>query len=263
MVLMLWDYKNGKEKKFISISKKINFHDQVAKVRDYSLDHPWAVIGDFNAILGAHERSGGGPPIHSSCTDFQAAPSCISMLSLSKLGNVGPRPFRFQSMWLLNKDFKSFVQSIWDEEVSGSPFHRVIAKLKKVKHALRGWNRDVFGDIHDKIILAKEKLLSVQNMIGTEGFTEERLAEECRVKWLRDGDRNSKFFHSLLRVRKSQRPLSSLSIQGINISDEATIRSHIVDYYRSLFSADESLSTDFSRLDGIIPSSGSWMKTPI
>ncbi|KAF3455104.1 hypothetical protein FNV43_RR05552 [Rhamnella rubrinervis] len=169
-------------------------------------------------VGGAHERSGGGPPIHSSCTDFQAAveaagllpidthedfftwgrrgtrgyvqskldrsfcsDSCLEvsdsiaccilakhhsdhhplLLSLSKLGNVGPRPFRFQSMWLLNKDFKFFVQSIWDEEVAGSPFHRVIAKLKKVKHALWSWNRDIFGDIHVKISLAQEKLLSI------------------------------------------------------------------------------------------------------
>lgn len=29
------------------------------------------VIGDFNCILGAHEKQGGGPPVASSYLDFQ------------------------------------------------------------------------------------------------------------------------------------------------------------------------------------------------
>ncbi|KAK9943229.1 hypothetical protein M0R45_008844 [Rubus argutus] len=32
---------------------------------------PWVVLGDFNCVLGAHEKRGGGPPIASSCHDFQ------------------------------------------------------------------------------------------------------------------------------------------------------------------------------------------------
>ncbi|KAF3451996.1 hypothetical protein FNV43_RR08092 [Rhamnella rubrinervis] len=110
------------------------------------------VIGDFNVILGAHERSSGGPPIHSSCTDFQVAVEAVG--------------------YVLNKDFKSFVQSMWVQEVPGSPFHRVIAKLKKVKNALWDWNMDVFSDIHEKITLAQEKLLLVQNINGTEVLSE-------------------------------------------------------------------------------------------
>ncbi|KAF3445855.1 hypothetical protein FNV43_RR11032 [Rhamnella rubrinervis] len=47
-----------------------------------SIDHPWAVIENFNAILGAHERSGGGPPISSSCSDFRVAMEAISLLPI-------------------------------------------------------------------------------------------------------------------------------------------------------------------------------------
>lgn len=31
---------------------------------------PWCYIGDFNAVLGAHERRGGPIPSHASCADF-------------------------------------------------------------------------------------------------------------------------------------------------------------------------------------------------
>jgi hypothetical protein len=32
---------------------------------------PWVVIGDFNAVKGAHEKTG-RPPLNSSCSDFRA-----------------------------------------------------------------------------------------------------------------------------------------------------------------------------------------------
>ncbi|KAF3443020.1 hypothetical protein FNV43_RR16941 [Rhamnella rubrinervis] len=181
-------------------------------------DHP-VIIGDFNAIL--------------------------KRMSFLHPGRLGPGYVQSKLDSLSRLDS---CLEVWDSAcctlAKRIPIitHR-IKSSKIVKHALR-WN-GCLGNIHNKITLAKEKLLSVQNIIGTEGFTEERLAEEaaaqvsldeallfketmlrdqCRVKWLRIGDRE---------------------LQGINISDEATIRSHIVDYYRSLFSADESLKMDF------------------
>lgn len=31
---------------------------------------PWLFVGDFNAVLGAHEKRGHNPPLHASCWDF-------------------------------------------------------------------------------------------------------------------------------------------------------------------------------------------------
>ena len=37
-----------------------------------SFDGPWLAIGDFNCLLGAHEKRGFPPPNARSCEDFQA-----------------------------------------------------------------------------------------------------------------------------------------------------------------------------------------------
>jgi endonuclease/exonuclease/phosphatase (EEP) superfamily protein YafD len=31
---------------------------------------PWLFVGDFNSILGAHERLGGRTPLHIACLEF-------------------------------------------------------------------------------------------------------------------------------------------------------------------------------------------------
>ena len=47
-----------------------------------SCDDPWMVVGDFNAILGAHERAGGNHPSIVSCSNF---PNMIDVCSLTHL----------------------------------------------------------------------------------------------------------------------------------------------------------------------------------
>ncbi|KAF3456888.1 hypothetical protein FNV43_RR01542 [Rhamnella rubrinervis] len=187
-------------------------------------------------------------------TDFRARwrlqVCSLSILELSSPWVVGPgqvafrsSPRRFQSLVMparllscgRDKDFKSFV-----------------------KHASLVGGR--CRDINDKITLARKNFFRSEHywhgFIGREEevppcFTEaQRNYAGSPGQMVEDGDRNSKFFHSLLRVRKSQRPLSSLSIQGINISDETTItcwdfiHSDVVDAVKSFF-----LSEPFIRLN--------------
>ncbi|KAF3455749.1 hypothetical protein FNV43_RR00391 [Rhamnella rubrinervis] len=139
-----------------------------------SIDHPWVVIRDFNAILSAHERSDGGSSISSFCSDFLAVVEATGLLPIDMHRAFfiwGRHRTRGYVQSKLDNFFcsDSCLEKIWAEEVSGSPFHQVITKLKKVKHALWGWNRDAFSDIHPKITLAQEKLLVVQTIIGIEG----------------------------------------------------------------------------------------------
>ncbi|KAF3453105.1 hypothetical protein FNV43_RR03539 [Rhamnella rubrinervis] len=119
-----------------------------------------------------------------------------------------------------------------------------------VKHLLEVGAGDG-GDIHDKITLALEKLLSVEHYC-TEGFRR-RLARDAVLSGLNDEARSSKKLSwdrlmgrmvegrcrdsssfIKLRIRKSGATLSCFRF-GDKYLDETTIESYIVDYYRSLF----------------------------
>ncbi|KAK3193450.1 hypothetical protein Dsin_024760 [Dipteronia sinensis] len=236
----------------------------------------WLVVGDFNAILGAHESLGLRSPAHSSCKDFRFLDHCPLVIRLSDIENVSPRPFRFQSMWLDHPDFMALVHCIWSSSFMGKPPQVVINKLKRLKNALKTWNWEVFGDINSNIIGKLAELQFIQLQMSNLGFSEDLFLAESRVhhklvvllrrhesfyhdrsrvKWLKDGDRNSSFFHASIGRRQYMNALSSLSINRVLTDDRLIIREHIIEFYSNLFSSNSSrVETEFSVVEDVIHS---------
>ena len=62
----------------------------------------------------------------------------------------GPTPFRFENMWLGHPKFKQDCKTWWDSmNISGWEGYRVMEKLKRMKGAIKTWNREVFGDTRE------------------------------------------------------------------------------------------------------------------
>ncbi|KAK3222119.1 hypothetical protein Dsin_009144 [Dipteronia sinensis] len=169
------------------------------------------------------------------------------LISYSAGVSSSPRPFRFQGMWVSHPSFLNLVRSVWSFSIARSGSGIVVQKLKLLKKALRRWNWEVFGDIALNVSNANEKVMLIQGMIGSEGFLDDLfrletstladldsvlkqheifLKEKSRVRWLAEGDRNSKFFHSLLKRRGGNKALSSIQI-GENISYDPTEIEHV------------------------------------
>ena len=60
----------------------------------------------------------------------------------------GPRPFRFENMWLKSEGFKKMLRQWWERiQVSGSASFISMKKLEVLKLLLRSWNKEVLGQI--------------------------------------------------------------------------------------------------------------------
>jgi hypothetical protein len=60
--------------------------------------------------------------------------------------NWGPKPFKLNNCWLEHPEFFTFVKNTWENmNVQGKNAFVIKEKLKKLKDALKAWNRDVFG----------------------------------------------------------------------------------------------------------------------
>ena len=64
------------------------------------------------------------------------------------------------------------VSQAWEVEYEGQPIKVLLLKLKAVKQALRWWNKEVFGNVLDRV---REEEVKVQTL---ECFLEERPTEE-------------------------------------------------------------------------------------
>ncbi|KAK1549712.1 hypothetical protein Q3G72_006607 [Acer saccharum] len=201
---------------------------------------------------------------------------CPLLVRLSDFEVSSQRPSRFQSMWLEHLDFIAIVRKIWSSPVMGRPPQVVIYKLKRLKKALKSWNWEVFGDLNSAIVGKCAELHSIQEDLSNRGFSDDLFMaevsvhseldvllrrQECflrdrsRVRWLRDGDRNTSFFHASIKRRQYRNAISTLSINGVLSEDRLTIKDHIISYYSDLFCSDVSrVGRDLSIVDDVVPS---------
>lgn len=84
-----------------------------------------------------------------------------------------PASFKFQSMWLKHADCKRVLQEAWSRSFVGCPMMIIFQKLKALKADLKEWNRDVFGDVHNRVAIAQSNLDRLQMDLADSGFNED------------------------------------------------------------------------------------------
>ncbi|KAL6130669.1 hypothetical protein ACLB2K_069048 [Fragaria x ananassa] len=203
---------------------------------------------------------------------FEAWPysSCIALprvvsdhnpliFSASKLSPSGPKPFRFQSMWLNHPTFRDTIATCWSSsKFWGCPMYVTVQKLKTLKSCLRNWNKMVFGDVHQNVNKARDTLSAIQQDIAIHGMTDQKFEDEvdakfrvlnavkmqesywkdrARVKWLTDGDRSTSFFHAYAKVRSTSAQMSLIHDGERILFEPSDIAAHVVGFYQNIYSS--------------------------
>lgn len=166
-----------------------------------------------------------------------------------------PRPFRFESFWVEDKRCSEVVEKAWRQNVRGSPAFSLCHRLKATEVALRRWNKEVFGNIQERIrrlqaeldmvqqapinsgMLLRERELSTL-LLEAQRKVEELWRQKARITWLKTPDLNTSFFHLSTIIRRRRNGIDALlDTQGRWLHNCEEIGSHIVDYFTRLFSA--------------------------
>jgi hypothetical protein len=170
----------------------------------------------------------------------------------------GKTSFKFENMWLQSEQFVDRVSTWWESYVfEGSPSFVFSQKLRALKQDLKMWNKEVFGDVGGrKSVLMEEiqKLDAMEEMVvlsredqqKREGCREElnkvmELDEICwrqksQAVWLKEGDRNTKFFHRLANSHRRNNFIGALDIDEHTTVESEEITAEIVQYYQNLYS---------------------------
>ena len=163
------------------------------------------------------------------------------------------RPFRFERMWSSHEDCGDVVKAAWAVNTIGSRAFNLQYKINNIKKTFNEWNRRVFGkverEIKDKqkilqnlqnsiqtlMDVRNEKLLreDIENLIDRE---EIKWAQKARSNWIIQGDRNTKYFQTIVNQRRARNRITLLKRKdGSNTNNIEEIEDLLVKHFKDKF----------------------------
>ncbi|KAM0841990.1 hypothetical protein ACQ4PT_058650 [Festuca glaucescens] len=171
--------------------------------------------------------------------------------------------FRYEAMWRRADDYAGVVEAAWNVNGHGpNVLHATWANIGCMASSLRDWSKTLFGSVRREISRLERVLRSLRSVaisddvIAEEKQVERQLCElfereeimarqRSRVDWLREGDRNTAFFHSKATARKRTNRISALVREdGSVCEDQTEIKSMVHHFYEDLFSSEPVVSMD-------------------
>ncbi|XP_058780621.1 uncharacterized protein LOC131654295 [Vicia villosa] len=180
--------------------------------------------------------------------------------TVSNKENWGPKPFVVNNAWFEDTLFLPFVEEEWRKlRVEGRGDFILKEKLRMLKEKLRWWNREVFGRI-DMVIEEGKKGLNETDRLLTackEGevgglvdvrseatkimwlnmrLKENILLQKSRVKWDKEGDLNSRYFHNIMKARRRRNFIGSVTTEGGVLDEVGPIKEEVRRHFEEKFS---------------------------
>ncbi|GJR87107.1 RNA-directed DNA polymerase, eukaryota, reverse transcriptase zinc-binding domain protein [Tanacetum coccineum] len=166
---------------------------------------PWVIIGDFNVSLKVEKHSNGSSALTNEMNEFL---DCTREIEVERILSSG-----FHFTW--TKIFLPYLISDHSPAVLKMPngmekrrkvfrFSNFVTDKKEFLPTVKkAWETEIDGHIiypHDGDIKAKSckvlqeyyKALNEENSL---------LMQKAKIEWLKDGDRNTKFFHKIIKGR--------------------------------------------------------------
>ncbi|CAH9059413.1 unnamed protein product [Cuscuta epithymum] len=183
--------------------------------------------------------------------------SCVC----SREDTSAPKSFKFQNMWIKHSTFLDTVQSSWAKSLSGGGMRGLMYKLKCLKNDLKSWNKETFGNIFEdiqrceaQVQKAEENFRDFPTDDNREQWNQHRAClisklnlerkywkQKAHVNWLKEGDANTKYFHSYVKIRHRKQTISSIHDEsGRVVSSLPEIGKAASDFYSKLYSVSPS-----------------------
>ncbi|XP_048593487.1 uncharacterized protein LOC125576967 [Brassica napus] len=160
------------------------------------------------------------------------------------------RKFKFDKRWLDNEDLRQVILDGW-KSPDLPPNANIMEHIASCRRALSEWRKQNNVNSAKLVEELKEK---VEGLYADDNATTEEIAaalrelshalkaeemfwkQKSRVFWLREGDRNTKFFHALTKQRRARNKITQLLDENGNIiEDEEGLVAIATSYFRQIF----------------------------
>jgi hypothetical protein len=172
--------------------------------------------------------------------------------------SLGRKRFILEWFWLNHPNFQQNSHTWWREvSISHcSKMYRFQQKLKNFKQKLKTWNKQTFGNIFEAQKQITDQMGIIQSQICDKGISKELQTQEVTIsqkleerkvqeeilwrkksciQWLKEGDRNTKFFHRSTIQRRHANCITQLIIEnGKILHSHEDLEVEMVTYYQNI-----------------------------
>jgi hypothetical protein len=181
----------------------------------------------------------------------------VDLSSGQTRGQYHPQRFRFETIWMQAEGCEEVVRRAWQQPQSGYLLYQVSQRIKTCRMALQRWSRTINRPTKNRVAQARTAYADSEkgcqeNRDNREAYTRrnqarrdlnEVLAQEEKywqqrspVSWLRDGDRNTRFFHASASQRKKKNTILGLRDANGHLATIRNTMSPIVEaYFHNIF----------------------------
>lgn len=179
----------------------------------------------------------------------------LAFLNLPQTPNTRGRKklFRFEHMWVKEPGCEEAIQKEWSFQVTGTPMFIVAQKIKQFRVQLLHWCQSQLWVTSWLIESKKAQLVMLENSSMDEYSSSEVnmlrrevnvlvekeeifWRQQSHVAWLKEGDRNTQFYHACASHRKKANRIRGLrDDQDVWQTDSLAINNIAVDYFHRLF----------------------------
>jgi hypothetical protein len=189
------------------------------------------------------------------CCSSDHLPLLLSLQKKEAHSRKKWRPFRFEAGWSKRGDFKKIIQEAWVERTPArEPWMGFKRTLQNCKKVIQQWVKKSKPLMENFIMEKTKELAKIQeDMSPANAPVEKKLREEiytlleqeeikwkqhAKEDWLRDGDRNTKYFHACANHRQHKNRIDRIEDRlGRICEDTASVENAFVDYFKDIFTS--------------------------
>ncbi|GAA0152032.1 hypothetical protein LIER_37405 [Lithospermum erythrorhizon] len=187
---------------------------------------------------------------------------------------INVKNLQAQNMWIHHEGLFAVVKKCWDTQIIGEPLWVLCTKLKALKYVLKAWNLEVFGNVTSMVESSEEAVQICEHNFESSGSEEDRinllqakdlhnknlaieedfLTQKCGVRWIKEGDKSTAYFHSVLKQKHRKKNIGGTLVDGSWLTSQEDIKNSAVDYFQDIFTSNPVFPEDEDLAFDCIPS---------
>jgi hypothetical protein len=170
----------------------------------------------------------------------------------------GPRIFKYEIMWECVELLPDEIKKVWCASSDRESLGSLVQVLENMRLALRRWSKQQFGAVTDELnklrfeldeakarpSASRADIRAISDRMDEVLYREEMMWLQCsRITWLKEGDRNTKYFHRQAKWRVRKNKIRGLRrVDGSWCDAPAEMQQLTVEFFEDLYTVDSAVS---------------------